>query len=119
MSSKLRDVVQMSHSKEEEMIEWTKEEKENLPPKYGCQILVENGTLDQVKDSSWPNDAYLIWYKIGEEIHMDLCRGTRVRIFDLYYDKFGPGAIQKIDFGYGRMSPKLWGYKAPEKKKRK
>jgi hypothetical protein len=117
--SKLRDVVQRAQGKEEEMTEWTKEEKESLPPRYGCQILVEKGTIDQVKDSSWPNDAYLIWYQIGEEVHMDLCRGTRSRIFDLYYDKFGPGVIQKIDFGYGRTNPKLWGYKAPEKKKRK
>ena len=119
MSSKLCDVINPEKRKGEEMIEWTKEEKESLPPKYGCQILVENATIEQVKDSSWPNDAYLIWYQVGEEIHMDLCRGTRSRIFDLYYDKFGSGVIQKIDFGYGRTNPKLWGYKSPEKKKRK
>ncbi len=104
---------------EKDMAEYGKEERTVLPGTYGCDILLEKTTLDKAKDTSFPNDAYLIWYKIGEEIHMDLCRGTRVRIFDLYYDKFGPGAIQKIDFGYGRMSPKLWGYKAPEKKKRK
>lgn len=119
MSSKLRNVVQGVQREEEEMNEWTKEEKESLPPRYGCQILVEKGTIDQVKDPSWPNDAHLIWYKVGEEVHMDLCRGTRSKIFDLYYDKFGPGVVQKIDWGYGRTSPKLWGYKAPEKKKRK
>jgi hypothetical protein len=50
---------------------------------------------------------------------MDLCRGTRVKIFDMYYDKFGPDVITKIDWGYGRVSPRIWGYKAPEKKKRK
>ena len=116
---KLYDVVPTYHEKEEEMTEWTKEEKETLFPKYGCQILVENGTLEQVKDSSWPNNAYLIWYKVGDEVHMDLCRGSRSKIFDLYYDKFGSDAIQKIDFGYGRTNPKLWGYKPPEKKKRK
>ena len=38
---------------------------------------------------------------------------------DLYYDKFGAGVIQKIDWGYGRTNPKLWGYQAPQKKKRK
>jgi hypothetical protein len=37
----------------------------------------------------------------------------------MYYDKYGPGAVKKIDFGYGRTNPKLWGYKQPEKKKRK
>jgi hypothetical protein len=50
---------------------------------------------------------------------IDLVRGSRARIFDLYYDKYGPGVVQKIDFGYGRTNPKLWGYKQPEKKKRK
>ena len=83
MIDKLCDVVQNAQGREEEMIEWTKEEKESLPPRYGCQILVEKGTLEQVKDSSWPSDAYLIWYKIGDEVHMDLCRGSKSRIFDL------------------------------------
>ena len=119
MSSKLRNDNQKVQDKEEEMTEWTKEEKESLLPRYGCQILVEKGTIDQVKDPSWPNDAHLIWYKVGEEVHMDLCRGTKSKIFDLYYDKFGPGVVQKIDWGYGRVSPKVWGYKAPEKKRRK
>ena len=28
-------------------------------------------------------------YKIKNNIHFDLCRGSKVNIFDLYYDKFG------------------------------
>ena len=36
----------------------------------------------------------------------------------MYYDKYGPGSVQKIDFGYGRTNPKVWGYKQPEKKKK-
>lgn len=90
------------------------------PSSYGCQILLENTTLEVAKDSSFPNDAYLIWYVVDGETRMDLCRTSkRVHLFDLYYDKYGPGAIQKIDFGYGRTNPKLWGYKSPDKKKRK
>jgi hypothetical protein len=105
--------------REEVIVEWTQEEKLSIPPRYGCQILLENTTLEVAKDSSFPNDAYLIWYSVEGKTHIDLCRGTRSRIFDLYYDKFGSGAIQKIDFGYGRTNPKLWGYKQPDKKKRK
>jgi hypothetical protein len=90
-----------------------------LPHEYGCEVLLEDTTLDKVKDPSYPSDAYLIWYNYNKETHLDLVRGTRVRIFDMYYDKYGLGAVQKIDFGYGRVSPKLWGYKQPEKKKRK
>ena len=54
-----------------------------------------------------------------EYIDLTRCRKV-VNLFDLYYDKYGPGAIKKIDFGFGTVNPKLWGYKAPsDKKKRK
>lgn len=101
------------------MAEYTRNEKKVLPHEYGCEILLEKTTIQNAKDTSFPNDAYLVWYNINGENCIDLVRGTRVRIFDMYYDRFGPGAIQKIDFGYGRTNPKLWGYKQPEKKKRK
>ena len=101
------------------MAEYEKDKKDILPFKYGCDILLEKTSLEKAKDSSFPNDAYLIWYIEDNKQHIDLVRGTRVRIFDMYYDRLGPGAIQKIDFGYGRTNPKLWGYQKPEKKKRK
>ncbi len=106
-------------STEKNMAEYGKEERSILPSNYGCDILLQNTTLDKAKDPSFPNDAYLIWYNVEGKDNLDLVRGTRVRIFDMYYDKYGPGTVQKIDFGYGRISPKLWGYKQPEKKKRK
>jgi len=104
---------------EKEMTQWTPEEKKETSSRYGCEILFERATLAQVKDPSLPSDAYLIFYRIDNETYMDLCRGKRVKVFDLYYDKFGPGSVQKIDFGYGRVSPKVWGYKAPDGKKKK
>ena len=91
-----------------------------LPHEYGCQILLENTTIDKAKDTSFPNDAYLIWYIVDGKECIDLTRcSKRVNLFDMYYDKYGPGAVQKIDFGYGRVNPKLWGYKQPEKKKKR
>ena len=98
-----------------------KEVKETqiIPSQYGCEILLEKTSLERAKDTSFPNDAYLIWYVVDEKQHIDLVRGTRVRIFDMYYDKYGPGSVQKIDFGYGRTNPKLWGMKQPEKKKKR
>ena len=104
---------------EKEMTQWTPEEKKETSSRYGCEILFERATLAQVKDPSLPNDAYLIFYRIENQTYMDLCRGRRVKIFDLYYDKFGPGSVQKIDFGYGRVSPRVWGYKTPDGKKKK
>jgi len=103
---------------EKSMAEYGKEERNILPSNYGCDILLQDTTIERAKDSSFPNDAYLIWYNDGTD-HLDLVRGTRTRIFDMYYDKYGPGAVQKIDFGYGRTNPKLWGYKQPDKKKKR
>lgn len=104
---------------ETSMAEYGREERTILPSAYGCEILLEKTTIAQAKDSSFPTDAYLIWYTVNEEQCIDLVRGTRVRIFDMYYDRFGPNVIQKISFGYGRTNPKLWGIKQPEKKKKR
>lgn len=104
---------------EKGMAEYEKEEKIILPGSYGCDILLQDTTLDKVKDPSFPNDAYLIWYIVDGTTKIDLVRGSKVRVFDMYYDKYGQGAVQKIDFGYGRTNPKLWGYKQPEKKKKR
>ena len=109
-----------SVKKETLKVEWTPEEKKDIPPLYGCEILLENTTMDLVKDPSFPNDAYIVVYQVNNKKYIDLCRGNRIRIFDLYYDKFGPGSVQKIDWGYGRVNPRIWGYKAsPKTKKRK
>jgi hypothetical protein len=103
-----------------EMADNTENRKIVLPHEYGCEILLEKTTLNKAKDSSFPNDAYLVWYILDEEECIDLTRGAkRVNLFDMYYDKYGPGSVQKIDFGYGRTNPKLWGYKQPEKKKKR
>jgi hypothetical protein len=104
---------------EKGMAEYGKEDNTVLPSKYGCEILLEKTNIERAKDSSFPNDAYLIWYLENGKEYIDLVRGTRVRIFDMYYDKLGPGSVQKIDFGYGRTNPKLWGIKQPEKKKKR
>jgi hypothetical protein len=109
----------MTKVAEKKMDQWTPEEKKVIFSQYGCEILFERTTLQQIKDPSLPNDAYMVIYQVNGETFMDLCRGRRVKIFDMYYDKYGPGSVQKIDFGYGRSNPKLWGYKAPEKRKRK
>jgi hypothetical protein len=109
----------MSITMEKEMADWTKQEKESLPSQYGCELIYERATLELAKDPTLPSDAYLVYYEVDGNVRMDVCRGSRkVDIFDLYYDKFGPGSLKKICWGYGKKNPKLWGYKAPEKKKR-
>ena len=91
------------------------------PSEYGCEILLERTTIDAANDKSFPSDARLIWYVVDGVEYIDLTRCRKVvNLFDLYYDKYSPGTINKIDFGFGTVNPKLWGYKAPsDKKKRK
>ncbi len=116
--SQVRDVVEKTHNIEKHMDHWTPAEKETCKSRYGCDILVENGSYADVCTKEAPNDAYIVKYLVDGEICFDLTRGTRVRLFDMYWDKFREG-IQSIDFGYGRINPKLWGYQAPKTKKRK
>ena len=105
---------------EKEMAEYGQEGNNVTPSDYGCQILQEKTTLEAAKDKSFPNDAKLIWYIVDGKEYIDLTRCSKTsKLFDMYYDKYGKGAVQKIDFGYGTVNPKLWGYKAKTDKKKK
>jgi hypothetical protein len=104
---------------EEVYMSWSQDEKKNLPPIYGCQLIYDKATLEQIKDTNVPNDAYLVTYIVDGEVCVDVCRGRKVKIFDLYYDKFGTGSMVSIDFGYGKVNPKLWGYTPSKKDKKK
>ena len=79
----------------EEMASFGSETNIN-PSDYSCQILQEKTTLEAANDKSLPNDARLVWYIVDGVEHIDLtrCRKT-VELFDMYYDKYGKGAIQK------------------------
>ena len=90
------------------------------PSTYGCQILQEKTTLEQANDKSLPNDARLIWYTVDGTDYIDLTRCKKTsQLFDMYYDKYGPGAVKKIDFGFGTVNPKLWGIKPKKEGKKK
>ena len=116
----------MTAVKEEKKMEtketfWTTTEKETSKELYGTEILVENGSLDEVMTTDAPSDAWVVTYEIDGTAHRDLTRGTRAKLFDMYYDKFKMG-IKIIDYGKGMIKPSLWGYQsatAPKKKKRK
>ena len=99
---------------------WTKEERDTLREKYGSEILVENGSYEDVTITQAPSDAYIIKYMHEDKICFDLTRGTKVKLFDMYWDKF-KGGIKSIAYGNGSIKPNLWGYQSPKasKKKRK
>ena len=116
----------MSAVKEDKKVDkketfWTTTEKETSKETYGCEILIENGSLDEVMTTDEPTAASVVTYEIDGTVHRDLTRGARVKLFDMYYDKFKMG-LKIIDYGKGTIKPALWGYNnttAPKKKKRK
>ena len=99
---------------------WTPTEKESLKETYGTEILVENGSAADVMTKEAPTDASIVTYTVDGKEHQDLTRGSRVKLFDMYYDKFTN--VKRIEYGLGSIKPSLWGYSsesAPKKKKRK
>ena len=114
-------VVEMSNEKEKEknVGNWSPVDREQSKSKYSCEIIVENGSYAEVSVKNAPNDAHIIEYILNDKVCYDLTRGLRTKLFDMYYDKFGPDVIQKIDWGFGTISPRVWGYATPEKKKRR
>ena len=87
---------------------------------YHCQVILEKTTQDQANDRGLPTDAFNITYVVDGKEYLDVVRSEKmVNVFDRYYDKYGKGAVQKIDYGHGTIRPNLWNVKPPEKKRRK
>ena len=103
---------------EKKKVIWTKEERDTLKEKYGSEIIIEDGSLEDVSTTNAPSDAYIIQYVHDDQVRYDLTRGTKVTIFDMYWDKF-KGGIKSIDYGKGTVKPNLWGYSSPTKKKKR
>ena len=90
------------------------------PSDYSCEILLEKTTQDKAKDKKFPSDAYIVKYNVEGKELLDVTRSAKPsNIFDLYYDKYGKGSLQAIEWGYGTVNPSQCGYKQPEKKKRR
>jgi hypothetical protein len=118
MSEDVIEVVEDTHNKEKDTGHWTAAEKESCRIRYGCEIVVENGSYSDVCTKNAPLDAHIISYIVNDKMCYDLTRGARVLLFNMYWDKFRDN-LKSIQWGYGKINPKLWGYKAPERKKRK
>ena len=120
MSNETKETAELKKPVKKEEI-WSTEEKGNIKSVYGCEMLVENGSLADVNCVEFPTDAYIIKYVFDDQVKYDLTRGTKTNIFDMYYDKFKQG-LKDIQYGQGNISPKMWGYRskqAPQRKKRK
>lgn len=98
---------------------WTEDELNLTKQRYGCTILKVDCKPADAKDRSLPTDAFLVQYKIDGEVFFDLTRAQKeVKLFDMYYDKFGKGFIG-FKWAEGTIKPKLWGYKPKEEKKKR
>ena len=105
-------------TEEKKKIIWSKEEKEKLGSQYGSEIIIEDGSFEDVTTKKAPTDAYIIKYLYEDKIHFDLTRGTKISLFDMYWDNFKVD-LKSIDYGNGGIKPNLWGYQSPSPKKRK
>ena len=97
-----------------------KEESKFKPSDYWCDIILEKTTQEKALDRTLPTDAFNVTYVVEGQTYLDVTRSEKmVNVFDMYYDRYGKGAVQKIDYGHGTIRPNLWGAKPPQKKKRR
>ena len=107
--------------KEEKLAEPPKKPEPKFDPsEYSCEILQEKTTPEKANDRKLPSDAFNVTYIVDGETRLDVTRsGKMVNIFDMYYDRYGKGSVQKIDYGHGTVNPSQYGYKPPEKKRKR
>ena len=105
---------------ESEVTEENKEEVKFNPSDYWCDVILEKTTREKALDRSLPTDAFNVTYVVEGETRLDGTRSEKIaNVFDMYYYRYGKGAIQKIDYGHGTTRPNLWGIKATPPKKGK
>ena len=105
---------------EKPVAEEKKEELKFNPADYWCEIVLEKTTQEKALDRTLPTDAFNVTYVVEGQTYLDVTRSEKmVNVFDMYYDRYGKGAVQKIDYGHGTIRPNLWGNKPLDKKKKR
>jgi hypothetical protein len=105
---------------DQEVVDEKKEEVKFNPADYWCEIILEKTTREKAEDKSLPTDAFNVTYVVEGETRLDVTRSEKMmNIFDMYYDRYGKNAVQKIDYGAGAVRPNLWGVKSTPPKKGK
>ena len=107
--------------KEEKLAEPPKKPEPKFDPSdYSCEIIQEKTTQEKALDRKLPTDAFNVTYIVEGETRLDVTRSSKmVNVFDMYYDRYGKGSVQSIDFGHGTVNPSQYGYKPPSKKVKK
>ena len=94
-------------------------ENQVIDMKANGVTVIHNGCdISASKDKSLPTTAWLMSCKLEDKEWNDIVMGTRVSVFDSYYDAFGKNVIQKMDWTSGNISPISWNatVKQPSKK---
>ena len=113
MTTKTKTEKQVAEEKKKEEVKFD-------PSEYSCEIILEKTTKDKAQDRKFPSDAFNVTYVVDGEERLDVTRsGKQSNVFDMYYDRYGKDALKRIDWGYCTVNPSTWGYKSPEKKKRR
>ena len=107
--------------KEEKLAEPPKKPEPKFDPSdYSCEIIQEKTTQEKALDRKLPTDAFNVTYIVEGETLLDVTRSSKmVNVFDMYYDRYGKGSVQRIDFGHGTVNPSQYGYKPPSRKVKK
>ena len=109
-----------TEAKTEKKVLEEKPEKKFDTSVYSCEIILEKTTKEKSVDRQLPTDAFNVTYVVDGKQHLDVTRSEKmVNVFDMYYDRYGKGAVQRIDYGHGTVRPNLWGAKAPAKQKKR
>lgn len=83
------------------------------------KIINQDCDPNLASDKNLPSNSYLVEYVLDKTIHYDIVMSNKqVDIFDHYYDLYRHDFLT-FNQTEGRISPKLWGYKAPSDKKKK
>ena len=82
--------------------------------------LHENCNPQEDNNTKLPYTAYLVEYKVEEEIRYDIAMGDKQSdIFDTYWDKYGKDGFIGMKQSEGRIQPNRWNVAPPPPKKRK
>ena len=113
MTTKTKTEKQVAEEKKKEEVKFD-------PSEYSCEIILEKTTKDKAEDRKFPSDAFIVRYLCDGTEYLDVTRsGKQANVFDMYYDRYGKDSVKRIDWGHGTVNPSSWGYKTPEKKKRR
>ena len=81
--------------------------------------IVENCNPKEDNNNKLPYTAYLVEYKVDEEVRYDIAMGDKqVDVFDAYYDKYKKNLIG-MKQSEGRVPPNRWNVAPPPPPKNK